>query len=216
MAAERSAGIDEFSARLLAIEKALGEGRYRPGPWDAFVRAARNQPDDVRAALAADVSRVSRKLHLRTGRGTISFVAGVGIELASITVGAGLIAIGAGDRSGAAALAAMVIWTIAFQPVLKIVVGKAFGIGYDYAYLLGVEPRFKMSFGTYLAAPRGKRIAFHLSGMFGSPLGAMLAGLIVDGATPLASRICLAVAALMLALNLVLLVAALLGVHRMG
>ncbi len=59
---------------------------------------------------------------------------------------------------------------------------RALGIAYDYAYLFHIEPRFKMSYGTYLAAPRWARIVFHLSGIVGSPLGLAAAAVLVAGA----------------------------------
>ena len=58
----------DLRGRIAAIERAVDDGSYRPGPWHALVRDIRNSMFFERAAVADDVSRVSRKLHLRKGR----------------------------------------------------------------------------------------------------------------------------------------------------
>ena len=115
-----------------------------------------------------------------------------------------------------ASIAAMGIWAIAFQPLVKVAIGTALGVGYDYAYLYGIEPRFKMSFGSYLAEPRWKRILLHLSGMAGTPLGVMLVAMAAGAKLPVSALICWAAFWIAVAINLVSLVAATLGVRRLG
>ena len=110
----------------------------------------------------------------------------------------------------------MGIWAIAFQPLVKVATGTALGVGHDYAYLHGIEPRFKMRFGSYLAEPRWKRILLHLSGTVGTPLGVMLVAMAAGAKLPVSALICWAAFWIAVAINLVSLVAATLGVRRLG
>ncbi len=68
-------------------------------------------------------------------------------------------------------LGAAAIWVTTFEPMLKLLIGMALGVRYEYAYLRNGEPRFKMRYGTCLAAPRALRIALHVSGTIGLPRG---------------------------------------------
>jgi hypothetical protein len=206
----------ELRSRIHAIERDVDAGGYRPGPWDAFIRAVMSQSDGTRAALADDISRVSRKLHLRSGRRTMPLAAAIAIELAATVLGAILLAIALKENSNIAAIVAMIIWVTTFQPLVKVAAGTMLGVGYEYGYLYGTEPRFKMKFGRYVAAPRWKRMALHACGMAGSPLGAIVAAWIAADALPLAHAVCLAAFWLLLALNLILMTLALLGVRRLG
>jgi hypothetical protein len=208
--------LDRLRARIAAIERDIDVGSYRPGPWAGVVRAVRNAPDAQRGALAEEISRVSRKLHLRSGRNTISPAAGIAIELAAVVIGGSLLAFALGAGSNVASIAAMASWAIAFQPLVKVAAGTALGVGYDYAYLYGIEPRFKMRFGSYLAAPRWKRILLHLSGMAGTPLGVMLVAMAARAKLPVSAMICWAAFWLAVAINVVSLVVATLGVRRLG
>jgi hypothetical protein len=209
-----SAAPDDLHSRLLQIESAVDEGGYRPGPFQRLVADAKRRPPAERAALADDLSRVSRKLHLRAGRRTVSFAAGVGIELAVAIAGGVLIAAGAIALLPIAALAGALLWMVAYQPLLKIAVGRALGVGYEYTFLFHSEPRFKMRFGTYIAAPRWARIVLHLSGMAGSPLGLWLAAAIVEERLPGTARVCMVAFWLVVALNVVLFGAGVMGVRR--
>jgi hypothetical protein len=74
----------------------------------------------------------------------------------------------------------MFLWVVSFQPLIKVSVGTALGIRYEYVYLFALEPRFKMAFGSYIAAPPWRRVLLQLSGLIGSALSAALAALIVD------------------------------------
>lgn len=216
MAAEPSPAVDDFRAQLAAIERDLDQGRYKPGPWGRLIATIRNQPDGVRAALAGDVSRVSRKLNLRTGRGTLPVAGAMAIELAAAAAGGLILAVALARGSSLGAIAAMAIWVTAFQPLVKVAVGIALGIGYEYAYLLGIEPRFKMNFGNYLAAARWKRIVLHLSGTVGSPLGAMIVASAAEAKLPITAVVCWVAFWILVAINVIPFVAAVMGVGRLG
>jgi hypothetical protein len=152
-----------------------------PGPWQRLIADLRQVPPAVRAALAGDVGRISRKLHLRRHQYTVSVTAGLCIESFAAALGGILLALGVADVSSALAIVAMILWMSSFQPLIKVASGTALGIRYEYAYLFGsLEPRFKTDFGSYLALSAWKRMIFHLSGTLGAPLGAVLVAVIVD------------------------------------
>jgi hypothetical protein len=217
MAADEAApGVEELAARIRVIERDLDAQRYRPGPWARTVRDLRNSPGGVREKLAADVSRVSRKLHMRNGRRTVSARMGIVLELAATVLGGALLALAFSHRWSLLAIVAMLIWMMTFQPLIKLAVGRAFGVGYDYAFLSGLEPRFKMDFGSYVAAPRWKRIVLHLSGTVGSPLAAILVAMMCRGRMPIASSLCRDAFWILVAVNVIPTVAALVGIDRIG
>jgi hypothetical protein len=110
----------------------------------------------------------------------------------------------------------MIIWVSTLQPLVKLAVGTLSGVRYDYCYLYGLEPRFKMKFGSYVSAPRRKRIALHASGMVGSPLGAILVAYMADDTLPVARSVSLAVFWIVLAINLISAILGLFGVRRLG
>ncbi len=208
--------VEELRARIAEIERDIDAGAYHPGPWARLVRAVRSDPDDVRASLAGDITRVSRKLHMRSGRRTIAVGVGIAIEIAAIATGAALIALALAVGSNLVAILAMAVWVTAFQPPVKVAAGTALGVGYDYVFLQGVEPRFKMSFGSYLAAPRWKRVVLHLSGTVGSPLAAIIAARITGAELPIATVVSQGVFWLIVAINVMPMIASLFGVQRMG
>jgi hypothetical protein len=216
MAVEPNPALDNFRTQLAAIERDLDEGSYKSGPWGRLIANIRNQPDGVRAALASDISRVSRKLNLRTGRGTLPVAGAMAIELAAAVAGGLILAVALARGSSLGAIAAMAIWVTAFQPLVKVSVGIALGIGYEYAYLFGIEPRFKMNFGSYLAAARWKRIALHLSGMVGSPGGAMIVASAAEAKLPITAVVCWVVFWILVSMNVIPFVAAVMGVRRLG
>jgi hypothetical protein len=127
-----------------------------------------------------------------------------------------LLLVGLRADSNIAAVAAMIIWVITLQPLVKVATGTMLGIGYEYGYMYGIEPRIKMKFGSYVAAPRWKRVVLHASGMIGSPLGAILVARIADDSLPVARLLCLAVFWIVVAVNLNSLILALLGFRRLG
>jgi hypothetical protein len=168
---------ERLRERLAAIELDLDAGRYKAGPWQALIDELRARPDDDRASLADEVSRVSRKLHLRSPRKTISIEAATGLELAATLIGCVMLLASLWTESNILAIVGAAVRVTTFQPLLKVAVGRALGVGYDYAYLYGgLEPRFKMNYGSYLAAARPARVLLHLSGTIGSPLAAEQVG----------------------------------------
>jgi hypothetical protein len=180
------------------------------------LRTARGLPRADRAALADDISRVSRKLHQRHRWRTIPFVAAYGAEVVIAVTGLIILITGLRDRSNLLVLIAAGLWTAAFQPLVKVSTGRLLGIGYDYAYLYYVEPRFKMTYGKYLAAPRWARISFHLSGMIGSPLGLWLPTVWISDDLTLANYVCWTLFWLIVATNLGPFFATLFGIRKIG
>jgi hypothetical protein len=162
--------MNELQTMLSQIEHALDTDSYTPGPWARFVRQAKQEPETERARLAADVTRVSNKLHSRKYRYTMpflpAFIAEMGLNLLATPL------LRAGVRQQAPWLVGVATYILAstMQPLIKIMVGSALGVRYSYVYAEGMEPRFKMAYGTYLAAPAGKRAAVQASGTVGTPL----------------------------------------------
>jgi hypothetical protein len=215
------AALSELRARLNQIETAVDDGAYRSGPWARLARDLKRSPEVERRALAADVSRISRKLHLRAGRRTIPVAAGIALEAAGVIAGGVLLAAAIHGHSPIAAIAGAIFWVTAFQPLFKIAVGYALGVGYEYTYLYGAEPRFKMRFGDYLAAPRWARVALHLGGTVGSPLGLWCAAIAIRDELPGTARVFVAAMWMLVALNAVFFAigatgAARVGSHRVG
>jgi len=206
----------ELRSEIAEIERAIDGGEYRPGPWGRVLTRARAMSGADRRAIAEDISRVSRKLHLRRGRKTISAQTAVMIEIAAVGLGDLLLALGVDASSNVAAIAAMAVWVIALQPLVKVVTGTLLGVGYEYAYLANVEPRFKMEYGSYIARPRWARVVLHLSGAVGSPLGAYLAAMVVHDRLPVTYWVSMIVFWMINALNLVLLLAGIFGIKRIG
>ena len=181
--------MDEIIARLRAVDWELNAGAYRPGGWQKLLAQARNLPRDRRLALAADLSRVSDKLHLRHGRRTLPFWIGIAGGVLATAGGAVLLSSGLESRSDGAVIAAAVIWGFTFEPLLKVGTGLLLGVRYSYVYVHGV-PRFKMRLGDYLALPRWARIALHLSGTIGSPVGVYFVWAFASPGLPVAARVC--------------------------
>lgn len=81
----------------------------------------------------------------------------------------------------------MLLWVACFEPLLKLGVGTALSVQYDYAYVYGGhKPRFKLSFGSYLALTPLKRVVLQMAGMVGSSLGALVASQIAGASLPAA------------------------------
>ena len=114
------------------------------------------------------------------------------------------------------ALIGALLWVAALQPLVKISAAAVFGVGYEYAYLLRGEPRFKMQFGAYVASPRWARVVLHLFGTIGSPLGAWAASRIIRGVLPGTAEVVMAVFWIVVAINLLELIAGVAGIKRIG
>jgi len=202
--------------RIADIERQIDEKRYRPGPWERILKDARALSREDRGALKEEFSRVSSKLHRRDGRTTLSLTIGIVAEAVLTLIGAVLIVLAMHNHSSLAGIGAAAIWMMTFQPLIKIGVGYLLGIEYEYAYLYGAEPRFKMRFGDYLAAPRWARIVLHLSGTIGSPLGVWLAMICLPSDLRIAIDICLAIFWIVVAVNVAGFIVALAGVRKLG
>jgi hypothetical protein len=210
------AAVGDLRGRLAAIERAVDEGTYRAGPWSALVRDIRKSAFTERAALADDLSRVSRKLHLRKPRRRTAMNTGILLEIVATIAGGLLIIAGVWDRSNVLAFLGALVWMLTFEPLVKLIVGRIAGVQYDYFYLLGIEPRLKMSYGTYLARPRWLRTIVHLSGTVGSPLAAYLTYWMLSDSLPVAAVLCHIAFWLLMIVNLVNFVAPLIGMRRLG
>ena len=135
---------EKLRSEISEIEHAIDSGAYRPGPWARLLTRARATSGADRLTISADLTRVSRKLHLRGGRKTISPRTGVIIEAAAIGLGYFLLTLGVYMSSNAVAIVGAALWVMALQPVIKAATGTALGVGYDYVYPERGEPRFKM------------------------------------------------------------------------
>jgi hypothetical protein len=202
--------------KLASVEAALDQGVYRPGPWAAFLRDAESRSGAERAAIEVDVSRVSDKLHLRQPRRTLSFGTAIRAELAATAVGGALLVAGLAASLSFPVLAAALVLTTTLQPLIKVSAGSALGIRYSYAYIRGIEPRFKMRYGTYLAAPRWKRIALHLSGTVGSLLALWLVRRLTPPELHGTAAVCDVAFWIVAGMNAVPFLAGLVGVHHLG
>ena len=202
--------------RIAEVERQVDEKRYHPGPWDRLLKDARALMREDRGLLKEEFSRVSSKLHRREGRATISLTTGIVAEAALTSLGVVAIVLAIHNHSNLAGIVAALIWMMTFQPLIKVGVGYLLGVEYEYAYLYGVEPRFKMRFGDYIAAPRWARIVLHLSGTIGSPLGAWFAMLCMPSDLRIAIDASLAIFWLVVAVNVVQMIAALAGVKKLG
>ncbi len=154
---------------LAEIEDALDSNTYSRGRWQIFLeRAAAASPDKL-VPLESSITRVSEKLHQRTSPSTIPFELALAFEILASLGGFAILTVAASTGSAVGFVAAAVCLVVTLQPILKVATGMAFQLAFAYAYLWGVEPRFKMKYGTYLVAPRWKRVSYHVSGMLGSP-----------------------------------------------
>jgi hypothetical protein len=206
----------DLRGRIAAIERAVDDGSYRPGPWHALVRDIRNSMFLERAAVADDVSRVSRKLHLRRRRRWVSMNIGLLLEIAATSLGGLLMIAGVGLHSSVLAVLGALVWMATLEPLIKLMAGRLLGVHYDSIYLLAFEPRLKMRYGTYLAKPRLFRVIVHLAGTIGSPLAAYGAYLMLSRTLPAAAAFCLGAFWVLVAINLVNFGAAIAGAHRIG
>jgi hypothetical protein len=202
--------------RLTAVESDIDAGFDSAGRWQALLRDLRRLPRPERIELSEAISRVSDKLHLRKARSRVAFSVGLAAEVGLALLGAVLLWLAVRTGTGWAAVIAALLWTMAFQPLVKILAGTALRIRYSYAYLWGPEPRFKMRYGTYIAAPMSARIIFHLSGMLGSPLGAWLPIPLLGSQFPAATKFCWILFGIVVAINVVPFMLALAGLQKIG
>ena len=159
---------------------------------------------------------MSRKLHLRQPRRKAGVLGAVLLEAFAGILGGILVAAALNRDSTVLALIGMALWVASFEPLIKLGVGTVLGVEYDYAYLFkGVEPRFKMKFGSYLALAPLRRMVVQFAGTLGSPLGALVAAQLYPE-LPTASGVTWIVFWLAVLVNVGGIATELAGVHRLG
>ena len=219
-AAYEIAARPSISERIAEVGRQLDDNSYRPGPWDKLLKDVRALPRSERLPLKDEISRVSTKLHRRDGKRILSVATGLIAEGALTLVGGVLIVLAGRNQSTLVAsifgIGAALIWMMTFQPLIKVGAGYLLGVRYEYAYLYGTEPRFKMRFGDYLAAPRWTRIVLHLSGTIGSPLGVWLVMKCLRADLRIAIDVCLGLFWIVIAMNVAGFVVGLTGVRKLG
>ncbi|MHB2019976.1 MAG: hypothetical protein ACYCW6_23800 [Candidatus Xenobia bacterium] len=198
------------------IERSIKNETYRPGPWKRFLAEASHRPPEERGKLVDAVDRVSDLLHLRDGKATFPFEMAVVAEAGAAVLGAATLQAAMEMQSHLLGMASLGLLAVSFQPLVKIGVGLPLGIRYSYAFLWGLEPRFKMRYGTYLAAPRTSRALLHLAGCIGSPLAAFLVARRLRTRLPAISKLAALAGWTMLGTNTAFFIAGLNGVRKLG
>lgn len=166
--------------------------------------------------MAPDVSRVSDKLHQRRHPARLPSWVGLAFEAAGTAAGIGLLEWGLGRAHPSSVIASSIILTITLQPLIKIAVGSLVGIRYSHFFFFGIEPRFKMRYGTYLSAERWRRVLLHLSGTVGSPLAFWWVALRAEATMPRTSSICWGLFLLLVAIQVLAFSLGIAGVRRLG
>jgi len=205
----------ELDRELAEIERALDRDDYSPGAWQRFLERAAAAPRADLAQLAPVVSRVSDKLHARGRPRTGPFERALAAEILGALAGLALLALAAATASLPGLVLAAVVLAVTLQPLLKVGAGLALGLDFSYAYLAGFEPRFKLRYGSFLAAPAWKRVAYHAAGVPGSPFALLLVAAVARPSHPTLSAVLAVLALLHLALGVALLAAAAAGVRRL-
>ena len=162
------------------------------------------------------MTRVSDKLHQRKHAARFPFWIGLAFEAIGTAAGVGLLQLGLGRAHTGLVIASSIILTITLQPLIKIAVGSLVGVRYSHFFFFGIEPRFKMRYGTYLSAERWRRVLLHLSGTVGSPLAFWWVALRTEGTLPRASAICWALFLLLVAIQVSAFLLGIAGVRRLG
>ena len=181
--------MSDLEQLLAEIEDALDSNTYSRGRWEVLLeRAAAASPDEL-IPLESSITRVSEKLHQRTSPSTMPFERALAFEILASLGGFAILTVAASTGSAVGFVAAAVCLVVTVQPILKVATGMAFQLAFAYAYLWGVEPRFKLKYGTYLAAPRWKRVSFHVSGMLGSPFAWLIVAVVARPSHPTLSGV---------------------------
>ena len=207
---------NDLRKALAEIERDLDQGCYRPGPWARFLAVAVGQSKATRLELAEDVTRVSDKLHQRKHATRFPFWVGLVFHAVGIAAGVGILEVALDRADTGLAIIASIVLTVALQPPVKIAVGVLTGIRYSHFFFFGVEPRFKMRYGTYLCAERWVRVLLHLSGTVGSPFAFWWVAIRTEEVLPRASAICWALFLLLVAVQVSTFLLGVAGVKRLG
>jgi hypothetical protein len=162
------------------------------------------------------VTRVSDKLHQRKHAARFPFWAGLVFHAVGIAAGVAILEGGLDRAHTGLVITASIVLTIALQPPVKIAVGYLTGIRYSHFFFFGIEPRFKMRYGTYLSAERWVRVLLHLSGTVGSPFAFWWVALRTEGVVPRASAICWALFLLLVAVQVATFLLGIAGVRSLG
>jgi hypothetical protein len=206
--------VSDLEQLLAEIEDAIDSNTYSRGRWQVFLeRAATASPDEL-LPLESSTTRVSEKLHQRTSPSTMPFGRALAFEILASLGGFSILIVAASTGSVVGLVAAAVCLVVTLQPLLKVATGLAFQLAFAYAYLWGVEPRFKLKYGTYLAAPRWKRVSFHASGMLGSPFAWLIVALVARPSHPTLSEVLLWLAVAHMTFVVAQFLLALVGVRR--
>ena len=166
--------------------------------------------------MTEEVTRVGGKLHRRNHSVTLPLPVGLLIELVGTAVGLIVLEIGLRRVCPGCVLAAGMILTVTWQPLLKVAAGYLMGIRYSYFYFRGVEPRVKMQYGTFLAATRWQRVTLHLAGTVGSPLAFWYVAVRAAGQMPEVARICWLLCWILVAVQVAMFVVVFAGARRGG
>jgi hypothetical protein len=177
---------------------------------------ASRRPKAERLELAPAVTRISDKLHQRKHALRIPVWVGSTFEAIGIALGFALLEIGLDRRSSGLVIASSVVLTMTLQPVIKVAVGYVVGVSYSYFFVFGIEPRFKMRYGTYLAAEPWRRVLLHLAGTVGSPLAFWWAAARAEEVLPDASATCSVLFLLLVAIQVATFLLGLAGLSRLG
>ncbi len=205
----------ELRGELLTVAEALKENRYRAGLWQRFVSTARLAPATARAELAPQITAVSQLVHSQRRPKVYPLGLFSAVETLIMLAGVAALVSGLGNGGAVLLLLAAILLAASLQPLVKGVMGRLLGIRFSYGYVMGIEPRYKLAFGTYLAAPPARRIAYHLSGTVGSVLGLCIVGAASLSTHPALGAAILGLAGAMAAIQCVFFVAVLLGNGRL-
>jgi len=177
---------------------------------------ASRRPKAERLELAPAVTRISDKLHQR--KHAVRFPVWVGLifEAIGIALGFALLEVGLDQRSSGLVIFSSVVLTVTLQPPIKVAVGYVVGVSYSYFFVFGIEPRFKMRYGTYLAAEPWRRVLLHLAGTVGSPLAFWWAAVRAEEVLPDASATCRVLFLVLVAIQVATFLLGLAGVSRLG
>lgn len=159
--------------QLADIDAALDEGRYKRGMWQRALAAAESLSGDERYAISTTLTDLSRKVHGLNRFPRVAF--GVGLMAEILVLGGGIALLA--QRLLMPMLLGLGALVLSLQPTIKVVVGLALGVRYDYAFFRYTEPRFKMRYGTYFDLSSPRRVVLHAAGSIGTPL-AMFAGFV--------------------------------------